>query len=121
MNNKLSDLLQHREKRSIIDNARVSSAVLLPLFEREGTCSIIFIKRTQTVREHKGQISFPGGSCEKEDGTLLDTALRESWEEIGLRAGDVAILGELDDEITTTSNYVVTPFTTDFTMFPSPS
>lgn len=110
MKKKLAELLEHREKLSIIDNARVSSAVLLPLFEHEGRDHIVFIKRTETVREHKGQISFPGGSCEKEDGTLLDTALRESWEEIGLLSGDVTVLGELDDEVTTTSNFVVTPF-----------
>jgi 8-oxo-dGTP pyrophosphatase MutT (NUDIX family) len=45
-----------------------------------------------------------------DDETLRDTALREAHEEIGLRPGDVTVLGELDDEITTTSNYIVTPF-----------
>ena len=62
------------------------------------------------VKEHKGQISFPGGMRDKGDKTLLDTALREAEEEIGLRRKDVTILGELDDEITTTSNFIVTPF-----------
>ncbi len=47
---------------------------------------------------------------DKGDKTLLDTALRESEEEIGLHRKDVTILGELDDEITTTSNFIVTPF-----------
>ena len=59
---------------------------------------------------HKGQISFPGGSREPGDTTLLDTALRESQEEIGLSPDDIEVIGELDDEITTTSNYIVTPF-----------
>jgi 8-oxo-dGTP pyrophosphatase MutT (NUDIX family) len=70
---------------------------------------MLFIKRTETVKEHKGQISFPGGTRD-EGETLLDTALRECHEEIGLRAEDVEVLGELDDEVTTTSNYIVSTF-----------
>jgi ADP-ribose pyrophosphatase YjhB (NUDIX family) len=68
------------------------------------------IQRTETVSDHKGQVSFPGGSHEEQDKTMLDTALRESHEEIGLKPVDIEVLGELDDEITTTSNYIVTPF-----------
>jgi 8-oxo-dGTP pyrophosphatase MutT (NUDIX family) len=88
----------------------VRSAVLIPLYKQQGQYHIIFIKRTETVKEHKGQISFPGGVCEKDDRTPLDTALRECHEEIGLHAEDVEVLGELDDEKTTTSNYIVSPF-----------
>jgi 8-oxo-dGTP pyrophosphatase MutT (NUDIX family) len=106
----LRKLLEHREKQRIVENGRISSAVLVPLYFWEGQYHIIFIRRTETVKAHKGQISFPGGMCEKEDKSLVDTALRESHEEIGLRAEDVEILGELDDEITTTSNYIVSPF-----------
>jgi len=62
------------------------------------------------VKEHKGQISFPGGACQEGDRTLLDTALRESAEEIGLAPGEVKILGELDDTLTETSNYIISPF-----------
>jgi 8-oxo-dGTP pyrophosphatase MutT (NUDIX family) len=107
---RLSRLLRHRRKRRITDPGRVQAAVLLPLYNRDGQDHIVFIKRTEIVSEHKGQISFPGGSREQRDGTMLDTALRESHEEIGLKPGDVEVLGELDDEITTTSNYIVTPF-----------
>ena len=59
---------------------------------------------------HKGQISFPGGARSKADTTLLDTALRESWEEIGLEAKDAEIVGELDDTPTTTSGFNISPF-----------
>ncbi len=59
---------------------------------------------------HKGQISFPGGARSKTDTTLLDTALRESWEEIGLEAKDAEIVGELDDTPTTTSGFNISPF-----------
>jgi 8-oxo-dGTP pyrophosphatase MutT (NUDIX family) len=59
---------------------------------------------------HKGQISFPGGAYDKEDSDLADTALREAFEEIGVRADDVEILGHLDDQSTYTSKFIITPF-----------
>jgi 8-oxo-dGTP pyrophosphatase MutT (NUDIX family) len=62
------------------------------------------------VRHHKGEISFPGGGYSPEDGSLLKTALRESYEEIGLAPGDVEILGELDDMFTRGSPFIITPF-----------
>jgi len=106
----LKELLARRKKRYVEDAGRVPSAVLIPLFWKEGRCYIVFIRRTETVKEHKGQISFPGGARDTRDRSLLDTALRESREEIGLRREDVEVIGELDDELTTTSNYIVTPF-----------
>lgn len=62
------------------------------------------------VSYHKGEISFPGGAVHKSDSSLLETALRESEEEIGLKPEDVYVLGELDDLITRYSNFLVTPF-----------
>ena len=110
MKQKLKQLLAQRQKGYITDINRVSSAVLLPLYEKQGQYHILFIKRTEKVKEHKGQISFPGGTHEERDRTLLDTALREYAEETGLCAEDIEVLGELDDEATSTSNYIVTPF-----------
>jgi 8-oxo-dGTP pyrophosphatase MutT (NUDIX family) len=110
MKRRLRQLLSQRQKRHIVDDSRVSSAVLLPIYIQQGQYHILFIKRTETVKEHKGQISFPGGTHEDGDRTLLDTALRECTEEIDLRAKDVEVLGEMDDELTTTSNYIVSPF-----------
>jgi 8-oxo-dGTP pyrophosphatase MutT (NUDIX family) len=106
----LKQALGRRRKRYIRDARRIPSAVLIPLFINDEQVHVVFIKRTRTVKTHKGQISFPGGSRERNDPTLLDTALRESEEEIGLRRSEVDVLGELDDEITSTSNYIVTPF-----------
>ncbi|MFH1647038.1 MAG: CoA pyrophosphatase [Chloroflexota bacterium] len=110
MKAELKELLARRRKRRIDDAGRVPSAVLLPVFSSGGQFHLVFIKRSDTVKTHRGQISFPGGAREIADKTLLDTAFRESQEEIGLRTKDVEILGEMDDEVTTTSNYVVTPF-----------
>jgi 8-oxo-dGTP pyrophosphatase MutT (NUDIX family) len=106
----LKEILSRRQKRRIDDAGRVPSAVLIPMYENQGNYHIVFIKRTETVKAHKGQISFPGGVRDTGDKTLLDTALRECTEEIGLLTKDAEVLGELDDEITTTSNYIVTPF-----------
>ena len=107
---RLRELLSLRQKRHIVDARRVPSAVLVPVFYKHGQHCILFTRRTTTVKTHKGQISFPGGVYEDEDGTLVDTALRECAEEIGLMAQDVEVLGELDDEPSVTTNYIITPF-----------
>jgi 8-oxo-dGTP pyrophosphatase MutT (NUDIX family) len=106
----LEKILARRQKRYINDENRVSSAVLIPLYKKHGNYYIVFIRRTETVKTHKGQISFPGGARDERDATLLHTAVRESHEEIGLETKDIEIIGEMDDELTTTSNYIVTPF-----------
>jgi len=62
------------------------------------------------VHYHKGEISFPGGGFHPEDRELVNTALRESYEEIGLAPEDVEVLGELDDMLTKGSDYIVSPF-----------
>lgn len=110
MKERLKKFLSQRQKLRNLNASLKPSAVLLPVFYKEGEYHIIFTKRTEQVRVHKGQISFPGGSYEEEDGTLLNTALRECTEEIGLAAKDIEVLGELDDMPTIASDYVVSPF-----------
>ena len=110
MKEKLKQILAQRKKRRIVDSKRVSAAVLVPIYERDGQYHILFIKRTEWVAKHKGEISFPGGTFEERDGTLLNTALRETTEEISLKPDDVEILGELDDEVSVKTNYIITPF-----------
>jgi 8-oxo-dGTP pyrophosphatase MutT (NUDIX family) len=106
---KLKEILTHRSRERITDDRLISAAVLLPIYYKEGEVNILFTRRTENVRTHKRQISFPGGAHEG-DESLLQTALRESQEEIGLAPHKVRILGELDDTVTLVSNYVVTPF-----------
>lgn len=107
---RLKQALSQRQKTHIIDDNLISSAVLVPIFYKQGQYHILFTKRTERVKDHKGQISFPGGACEKKDSTALDTALRESAEEIGLAPEVVELLGELDDMPTISSGYIISPF-----------
>jgi 8-oxo-dGTP pyrophosphatase MutT (NUDIX family) len=107
---KLRSVLAKRPVYRISDSKQRVSAVLVPLFLKDGQYYLLFIQRTERVREHKGQISFPGGAYERADKTLLNTALREAQEEIGLASGDVEVLGELDDMLTVSTNYIISPF-----------
>jgi len=110
MKQRLKQALSQRQKHRIVDTNRVPSAVLVPIFYKQGEYCILFTKRTERVKDHKGQISFPGGAYEEQDGTLLNTALRECTEEIGLPAEAVEVLGELDDMLTITTDYLISPF-----------
>ncbi len=110
MKEKIRRILAQREKRGIIAEHLPSAAVLLPLYEKGGEYYILFTKRTEGVQYHKGEISFPGGAKHEGDSSLVSTALRECSEEIGVDAKEVEVLGELDDIVTRTSNYIVSPF-----------
>jgi len=110
MQPRLKQALAQRQKSHIVDASRVSSAVLIPIYHKQGEYHVLFTKRTEKVKDHKGQISFPGGAYEEKDETLLNTALRECTEEIGLAAEAVEILGELDDYLTINSGYIMSPF-----------
>ncbi len=84
------------------------AAVLLLLFEKEGEPYLLFIQRAQHVRQHKGQIAFPGGSWEEHDADVVQTALREAHEEVGLHPEQVEVIGRLDDLVTRT-NFRISP------------
>lgn len=110
MKERLRQRLAARKKKSISDAGRVCCGVLVPLYEKDGEYHLLFTRRTDTVQHHKGQISFPGGKREACDADFRGTALREGLEEIGLDPGVVDVLGELDEEPTLTSNFVIHPF-----------
>ncbi|MBT9166031.1 MAG: putative Nudix hydrolase NudL [Chloroflexi bacterium] len=110
MKERIKQILRGREKEHLSDPELISSAVLVPVYQKAGEYYILFIRRTERVEYHKGQISFPGGRKDEGDSNLLATALREGFEEIGLRPEAVEILGELDDESTISTSFVVSPF-----------
>jgi 8-oxo-dGTP pyrophosphatase MutT (NUDIX family) len=87
----------------------VPAGVLVPLFMREEDLRVLFTQRTLMVKDHRGQIAFPGGVRDPEDAHLLATALRESFEEIGLVPEAVEVLGSLPG-VTTITGYHITPF-----------
>ncbi|MCJ7623812.1 MAG: CoA pyrophosphatase, partial [Anaerolineaceae bacterium] len=70
---------------------------------------LLFTRRTETVNNHKGQVSFPGGRVEPCDASLSAAALRETFEEIGVEAEKITILGSLNN-IPTSRGFLITPF-----------
>ncbi|WP_448211158.1 CoA pyrophosphatase [Colwellia sp. MEBiC06753] len=84
------------------------AAVLVPLIEQQGELAVIFTRRASHLKHHGGQISFPGGKVEPNDKSLIDTALRESNEEIGLLGQDIDIIGQLKPYQTITG-FNITP------------
>ena len=84
------------------------AAVLVAVVERAGALSVLLTRRAERLARHAGQISFPGGRADPEDGTPQRTALREAEEEIGLPASQVEIVGRLDDYLVG-SGYRITP------------
>ena len=81
--------------------------MLVPLIERAQVVSIAFIVRPHNLPTHGGQIAFPGGHREPDDGDAATTALRESHGGLGIAAETVEVLGELDD-VATPSGFVIT-------------
>ncbi|MFN8257685.1 MAG: CoA pyrophosphatase [Bacteroidales bacterium] len=91
------------------ENAKLSSVLLL-LFPKNNELHLVFIERAESGGVHSGQISFPGGKYDKTDKDLVHTALRETFEEIGVDLQNVKILGSLSDLFIPVSNYIVCPF-----------
>lgn len=84
------------------------ASVLVPLVMREDGLRVLLTQRTAHLRDHAGQISFPGGGAEDRDADAVATALRETEEEVGLARQHVEVIGQLPVYATVTS-YVVTP------------
>jgi 8-oxo-dGTP pyrophosphatase MutT (NUDIX family) len=107
---RLQRVLRERVRRDIdASPPLVRAGVLIPLVWRGHGLEMLLTRRTDTVLTHKGQISFPGGQREDADAETIETALRESYEEIGLEPSRVTVLGELDDVFTAVSSFVITP------------
>ena len=110
MKDELRKSISARKKKTITDKKLIRATVLIPIFLKDNEYHILFTKRSHHVLHHKGEISFPGGKHSKSDSGFLETALRESWEEIRLNPDDAEILGELDDAETANTGFVISPF-----------
>ena len=95
------------ERRVVQDRPPAHASVLIPLVLRDET-TVLLTRRTDHLRDHAGQISFPGGRAEVHDSDVVDTALRETEEEVGLDRSHAEVIGCLP-EYTTITNFIVTP------------
>jgi 8-oxo-dGTP pyrophosphatase MutT (NUDIX family) len=86
------------------------SAVMILLFHDKGDLKTVFIKRSEYEGIHSGQISFPGGQQEQSDSSFEATALRETWEEIGVKKEEIEVIGQLTDLYIPPSNFMVKVF-----------
>lgn len=85
------------------------AAVLVPLFWQDEEIHIMLTKRSEQLKHHSGQVSFPGGGFDESDITIRQAAIRETKEEIGIDAAYIEVVGYLED-IETNSGFYVTPF-----------
>ena len=99
------------------------AAVLVPIVMRANSISLLLTRRTEVLRQHAGQISFPGGAIDRQDGDAINAALRETWEETGIAPSFVEPIGYLD-RLDTISAFSITPVVAvvreGFTIRPEP-
>ncbi|HET6718456.1 MAG TPA: CoA pyrophosphatase [Rhodocyclaceae bacterium] len=96
------------ENEGLDQSAATPAAVLFPIVLREPAPTVLLTLRTSHLRDHPGQVSFPGGRVEAADASPLETALRETEEEIGLSRRHIEVVGYLPDYLTGTG-FRVTP------------
>jgi len=95
MEEKIKNL--HRREAKILDHRRhFKTAVILPLIKQDDDFLVLFEKRSMNLSNQPGEICFPGGRCEPEDGGARNTAIRETCEELGMVHDDIELLADLD-------------------------
>lgn len=114
----IRERLSQLAPRQLTSGYKREAAVLMPIFEREGMPYFLLTRRTDEVETHKGQIAFPGGMRE-DDENLERTALRETFEEVGIEEKQIEVLGRFHDYLSITEfrvvpfvGFIETPFTT---------
>lgn len=106
-------MFESRKKQTVSDDDLLKaekSGVLLLFYPKNDENYLVFIERTVYDGVHSGQIAFPGGKSDLDDNTLVETALRETYEEIGVESSEITILGNLSDIYITPSNNLVSPY-----------
>ncbi len=99
---------ESRRYLPVLPESRTPAAILLPIIDRPGGLTVLLTERSSDLRHHPGQIAFPGGRVEEGDRDVVEAALRETEEEIGLSREYVEVLGFLDDQLVI-SGFRVTP------------
>jgi 8-oxo-dGTP pyrophosphatase MutT (NUDIX family) len=105
---RLRTVLAQRERSVVHLTGFDRAGVLVPIVCVHGTYELLFTRRTEIVETHKGQVSFPGGMADATDRDIIQTALREAWEEIGIPESSVEVLG-LGDDLPTPTGFIITP------------
>jgi 8-oxo-dGTP pyrophosphatase MutT (NUDIX family) len=106
---RISRVLESRSPRTRKEAYYKPAAVLVPVQERKDGDYLILTQRSARLQHHSGQVAFPGGRVDPNDQGSLETALRETYEEIGILPSHVQILGQLD-QVTAAYNFLVTPY-----------
>ena len=107
--NRIKRAIAENPGSSIDDPSLTPAGVMALVYPKDGEYCVLLQKRSSRVDSHKGEISFPGGKRDPEDETLLDTALRETHEEMGIDPQHVEVFGALDQTATTTG-FCTSPF-----------
>jgi 8-oxo-dGTP pyrophosphatase MutT (NUDIX family) len=105
----LAGVRDHRARQLAGADRSEWAGVLVPVIERDGDHLLLFTERAADMRNHAGEMSFPGGGYEADDGDLETTALREAREEVGLEPMTADVVGPLDD-LPGPYGHVVRPF-----------
>jgi len=105
---RLAALAKNENRKQAVLEGYHTAGVLVPIVLGKGAPELLFTKRTEFVETHKGQVSFPGGMMDPDDGNVVRTALREAWEEVGIPASSVEVVGILDD-LPTPTGFIITP------------
>lgn len=116
-------LLNPEFTQSMVTSKMRDAAVLVPVVDRGPEATLLLTRRTEKLRKHSGQIAFPGGAIDPEDGTAENAALREANEEIGLISERAEIIGHMPRYLTG-SGFSITPVlavvNTPFEVYPNP-
>ena len=109
LTDRIRRIVAETPRRTVDDPSLTPAGVMVLIYPNNGDHCVLLQKRSIKVDSHKGEISFPGGKKDPEDITILDTALRETHEEMGVHPQDVEVFGALD-ETATTSGFCTSPF-----------
>lgn len=102
----LKQELERREARSRAEWESLPAAVLIPVIKVDAEWNLLYTRRTDSLESHRGQVAFPGGRIEEDDQSVVEAALREACEEIGIDPGRVEVLGSMDPLYTVTQFHV---------------
>lgn len=109
--NELPEVLLSAEEALALEvHGRTDAAVLVPVYIERDELHAVFTKRREDLRRHAGEISFPGGRRDEGEPDLIETALREAQEEIGLPREAVHMVGALQPTPTIATGYAIYPF-----------